>query len=413
MELRAARLNENTLGKVVLVSGVAALLAGCSADVTRFGGGPIYTGSTANQQQILPQQPAQPSFAQIQEGGARSGQSAPVLASPLPPSSGLSVSTSTPGSTATTTPATTASAPAAIDATTTGSIGNSATAAITPGASSYKGWSAAGGTTITILTGDTIGTLSRRYNVPEDVLATVNGVSQNVTLQPGQRIVIPVYSINNAQTATVPASALPAAPTTQAMTAVPKKRPSQIAAIGNTAGAVSSSTSGTVAPAVAMPKPISRPGVASSNTTANVAPAAQSVSTTPNTAARTSPDFRWPANGRVISGFGDNLNGGTNDGINISLPQGASIVASEAGEVIYAGDGIKNFGNLVLVSHTNGYVTAYAHASEILVKRGERVTRGQEIARAGATGSVDQPQLHFEVRKGSSPVDPNPYLAGG
>ena len=114
----------------------------------------------------------------------------------------------------------------------------------------------------------------------------------------------------------------------------------------------------------------------------------------------------------MISGFGARNNGQSNDGINLSVPEGTSVKAAEDGVVAYAGNELKGYGNLVLVRHSNGFVTAYAHANEVLVKRGETVKRGQIIARAGQTGSVNSPQLHFEIRRGSNPVDPMQFLNG-
>jgi murein DD-endopeptidase MepM/ murein hydrolase activator NlpD len=124
------------------------------------------------------------------------------------------------------------------------------------------------------------------------------------------------------------------------------------------------------------------------------------------------PSFRWPARGRVISSSGAMTNGQQNDGINLALPEGTPVHAAEDGVVAYAGSELKGYGNLVLVRHSNGFVTAYAHASEILVKRGDQVRRGQVIAKSGQTGNVTSPQLHFEIRKGSAPVDPTQYLPG-
>jgi murein DD-endopeptidase MepM/ murein hydrolase activator NlpD len=124
------------------------------------------------------------------------------------------------------------------------------------------------------------------------------------------------------------------------------------------------------------------------------------------------PSFRWPVRGRVIAGFGPKPNGLQNDGIDLAVPAGTPIKAAEDGVVAYAGNELKGYGNLVLVRHSNGYVTAYAHASEILVKRGEAVKRGQVIARSGETGNVKAPELHFEIRKGATPVDPAQFLNG-
>ncbi len=120
--------------------------------------------------------------------------------------------------------------------------------------------------------------------------------------------------------------------------------------------------------------------------------------------------FRWPVKGRVIWEFGAKPDGGHNDGIDIAVPQGTSVMAAENGVVAYAGNELKGYGNLVLIRHANNWVSAYAHNETILVKRGDKVRRGQVIAKAGATGTVSQPQVHFELRKGSRPVDPTKYM---
>ncbi len=121
--------------------------------------------------------------------------------------------------------------------------------------------------------------------------------------------------------------------------------------------------------------------------------------------------FRWPVKGRIISPFGSRADGTRNDGINIAVPPGTVVRAVEDGVVAYAGDELKGYGNLILIRHSDQWVSAYAHNREILVKRGDRVRRGQVIAKSGLSGSVDRPQLHFELRKGSKPVDPLKYLA--
>ena len=120
------------------------------------------------------------------------------------------------------------------------------------------------------------------------------------------------------------------------------------------------------------------------------------------------PEFRWPARGRIIQGF----KAGGNDGINIAVPEGTAVKAAESGVVAYAGSELKGYGNLVLIRHPNGFVSAYAHNGSLDVKRGDQVKRGQTIAKAGQTGNVSTPQVHFELRKGSSPVDPTNFLAG-
>jgi murein DD-endopeptidase MepM/ murein hydrolase activator NlpD len=125
-------------------------------------------------------------------------------------------------------------------------------------------------------------------------------------------------------------------------------------------------------------------------------------------AAGVAPEFRWPARGRIIEGF----KAGGNDGINIAVPEGTSVRAAESGVVAYAGSELKGYGNLVLIRHPNGFVSAYANNGELDVKRGDTVKRGQIIAKSGQSGNVNSPQLHFELRKGSTPVDPTNYLAG-
>jgi murein DD-endopeptidase MepM/ murein hydrolase activator NlpD len=120
--------------------------------------------------------------------------------------------------------------------------------------------------------------------------------------------------------------------------------------------------------------------------------------------------LRWPVHGRIVSDFGSQSNGKRNDGVDIAVPEGTPVKAAENGVVIYAGDGLKDFGNTVLVRHENGLVTVYGHNSEITVSRGATVRRGQELARSGLSGNAGSPKLHFEVRKDSAPVDPAKYL---
>ncbi len=120
--------------------------------------------------------------------------------------------------------------------------------------------------------------------------------------------------------------------------------------------------------------------------------------------------FRWPVSGKVISKFGPRNDGTHNDGINLSVPMGTTVKAAQNGVVVYADSELKGYGKLILLRHDNNWVTAYAHNNSLLVKRGDRIRRGQVIAKAGKTGTVDRPQLHFELRKGSKPVNPLPYL---
>jgi murein DD-endopeptidase MepM/ murein hydrolase activator NlpD len=181
--------------------------------------------------------------------------------------------------------------------------------------------------------------------------------------------------------------------------------------------------SATNKPLVSAPKPVAeQPKVAALTQPEPVKPmavqpvapapqpeAAKAPAPEPEATASVSGDFRWPARGRVIAGFGAN---GGNEGINIAVPEGTPVKAAEAGTVTYAGSEVKGYGNLVLIRHDNGYISAYAHNGELSVKRGEHVKRGQVIAKSGQSGNVTSPQLHFEIRKGQTPVDPITHLAG-
>jgi len=117
--------------------------------------------------------------------------------------------------------------------------------------------------------------------------------------------------------------------------------------------------------------------------------------------------FRWPIRGPILQRF----KSGENDGIDILAAVGEWVHAAGDGVCIYAGDDIKTYGKLVLIRHANGYVTAYADNSELEVKEGDPIKRGQVIAKAGASGEVKSPRLHFELRKDGKPIDPIKFLA--
>lgn len=122
------------------------------------------------------------------------------------------------------------------------------------------------------------------------------------------------------------------------------------------------------------------------------------------------PRFSWPVNGSTLSEYGAKAGGRHNDGINIGAPLGTTVRAAAAGDVVYAGDKIAGFGNLLLIKHNGGFATAYAHLQNPIVKTGDHVTAGQSIAQIGKTGNVSTPQLHFEIRKGTSAINPAGYL---
>ena len=121
--------------------------------------------------------------------------------------------------------------------------------------------------------------------------------------------------------------------------------------------------------------------------------------------------FRWPVEGEIITEFGPAARGVHNDGVNIAASEGSAVRASARGTVAFVGREIKSFGTLVLVKHDGGIITAYAHLGDVLVREGDVIEAGQQIATVGLSGKVDTPQLHFEIRKSREPVDPRTLIA--
>src|SRR4051794_10229428 len=262
----------------------------------------------------------------------------------------------------------------------------------------------AGNSSHVVAPGDTIYSLGRRYHLTPMAIAKANNVGLDHHLKVGDRMAIPGQ-------AAAPRLAMPGQQPT------PVAQPAPRVAAKPQTPAPQSPTIQQPAPKMAQAKP-AQPQVAQKEPapTANiVAPAADPLPEPAQTGTTggSNTSFRWPVKGKVIQGFGPKQGGGQNDGINVAVPEGTPIKAAEDGVVAYAGSELKGYGNLVLVRHSNGFVTAYAHASELSVKKGDTIKRGQVIGKAGQTGNVASPQLHFEVRKGATPVDPSQYLAGG
>jgi murein DD-endopeptidase MepM/ murein hydrolase activator NlpD len=312
-------------------------------------------------------------------------------------------------------------------------------------------WSWDGGTAITVAPGDSVDSIAKRYGVPATVIMQANNITAPATLQPGQHLVIPRHTPTRLASAAAPRPAAPTAAIPAANAAGNQnvhvvaasdtlskishryhKSINEIAKANNietTAtlnvgdrliipGAQPPAVKGAAAPSPAPQKPVvasAAPKEAEPLPSASVVAPADALDKEAAKLADANsavPKFRWPANGRVIASYGPTTNGQQNDGINIALPENTPVKAAEDGVVAYSGNELKGYGNLVLVRHPNGYVTAYAHAKELLVKRGDQVKRGQVIARSGQTGNVNTPQLHFEIRKGSSPLDPTRFLNG-
>ena len=253
---------------------------------------------------------------------------------------------------------------------------------------------------VKVAEGDTLSSLSRRYGVPVESIISANNLP-DARLGIGQELVMP---------------GVPGPKVAAAEPHVRKVKTSTVAAPKGTSLAEEEAedmAKETAKPAVeaksASPDGASPDG--SPETTGEGTPRVASVDRLPAPDPMSGNSFRWPVQGRVIAGFGTRPDGGHNDGIDVAVPQGTSVKAAENGVVAYSGNELKGYGNLVLVRHANNWVSAYANNAELLVKRGEKVRRGQIIAKAGATGAVSQPQVHFELRKGSRPVDPTKYMS--
>jgi murein DD-endopeptidase MepM/ murein hydrolase activator NlpD len=248
---------------------------------------------------------------------------------------------------------------------------------------------AAGASSVHIVNrGDTLMSIARRNHVPVTELARANNLDQSARLSLGMKLTVPG------------SKSAAAAPVAQPVAAAPVQQVAAVAAPATTRMA-----------AAGGPPQSARLASATTNVTEEK-PVAEQVSIKPSEATGALPTFRWPVRGKVITSYGAKTNGKSNDGINLAVPEGTPVKAAEDGVVAYSGNELKGYGNLVLVRHSNGYVTAYAHASELMVKRGDTIKRGQIIAKSGQSGEVGSPQLHFEIRKGSSPVDPLQFLNG-
>ncbi|MCZ8314741.1 LysM peptidoglycan-binding domain-containing M23 family metallopeptidase [Phreatobacter sp.] len=255
--------------------------------------------------------------------------------------------------------------------------------------------------THTVTGGETLAGVARRYGVPRDQLAAANSLQPGQALRTGQVLRLPAV-----QASTPAATRQAAAAPVPAPAAAPVARREQAQRAVAEAQATPAGRQADPQPTAAIPSQATITQSAAQPSAAAAAETASANAEAPARAANAEPQFRWPVRGRVVAGF----RAGTNDGIKLSVPQGTPVKAAEDGVVAYAGNELRGYGNLVLVRHSNGYVTAYAHNSTIAVRRGEQVRRGQTIAAAGQTGNVSSPQLHFEIRRGATPVDPMTFL---
>jgi len=237
-----------------------------------------------------------------------------------------------------------------------------------------------GGRLHTVKPGETGIAIARAYGVDWGQVAASNGLKPPFTLEVGDRLRLP----SGAQVAAMSVEERARAFTLHIDDIITGGEP----AAPHTA-------------VVARPRPDAKP------------PAAQAAAIAPLPAIMgDAPRFGWPVDGRIISGFGAKPGGRFNDGVNLKASSGAPVRAAADGVIAYAGDAIPGFGNLILIKHAGGWVTAYGHNEALLVARGKRIARGDIIARAGSTGSVNEPQVHFELRRGRTPVDPAKIIGG-
>jgi murein DD-endopeptidase MepM/ murein hydrolase activator NlpD len=430
MRTNLSRFRGALLARCAAVAAIGAFAAACSTDVTRFDSNPFQ-----NRQDTTASVPQQAPSNQAQVPGHQLPLRSQVETQPLhnpqqPPA-------------ATYRPATVPAAPPPR------AQNKQQNAPRTTAAVNASDLNKDSGHTVILQRGETIYSLSRKHNVPVDAILRANNLQSANAIQPGQKLVIP--SRRTANTQIVPAS--PAAVQANIHTATAgetifslsrkyKVSPQAIAKANNLTLTTQLRIGQQVripgvAPIAATPPTAPQPPKAqqravqtvpqtppqqsaahNENVPApesvgvvrpNVAPA---VADAPQRAPNAGPAFHWPVRGRILSAYGRKPNGQQNDGINVSVPEGTPIRAAEDGVVAYAGNELKGFGNLVLIRHADNWVTAYAHLGAIDVKKDQKIKRGEIIAKAGQTGGVTSPQLHFEIRKGSNPVDPEKHLSG-
>ncbi|MFG1349566.1 peptidoglycan DD-metalloendopeptidase family protein [Xanthobacter autotrophicus] len=420
MRISSETHGRNVFARLALIGLVSGTVAGCSSDSTRF----LTDGFTAPPQQQANagygggypgQQGAQQGGGDVTGslGAAPSGR-VDAVALPPPGQGGPGTQPSSYASSGATQPLY-------------GAQGYGA-AAVAPVTASAR--PAVPGTHV-VVGGETLASVARMYGVAPAALGAANNIAPGHTVRTGQTLVIPpggngASQAHAAQAAAQPALAakppqVAAAPQTLTVPGKPASQPATVAAKPLTTAPVLSQN---LAPPAAAPKLAAAPTQAAAKsavaksaapepkveTAAKVSPVADA-DDAPR-ASGSGPQFRAPVRGRVIASFGPKPGGAHNDGVNFAVPEGTGVRSAEDGTVAYAGNELKGYGNLVLVKHADGYVTAYAHNSELNVKRGDTVRRGQIIAKAGQSGNVNSPQLHFEIRKGSTAVDPSRYVAG-
>jgi murein DD-endopeptidase MepM/ murein hydrolase activator NlpD len=277
---------------------------------------------------------------------------------------------------------------------------------------------------VVVRPGQTVRSIARDHHVKPDAIIAANHLQPPYKIKTGARLLVPgVATMAAAAPAHGPAETPPVATVRPPPAAAAAARPpQQIIPLDEPAPArppppAPAATAAAAPPAGATPPAIAFPPAAPSPSSAPAAPSARQPSPPAEARAEPAPaalprgaHFPWPVRGHVLAGYGTAPGGGHNDGINIGAPRGAPVAAIDGGTVAYAGNEVRGYGNLILIKHANGWISAYAHCDALMVKKGDQVTRGQVIAKVGTTGGVREPQLHFELRQGKKPVDPREFL---
>jgi murein DD-endopeptidase MepM/ murein hydrolase activator NlpD len=274
---------------------------------------------------------------------------------------------------------------------------------------------------IVVRPGQSVGFLAREYRVTKRAIIEANN------------LIPPEYKIEIGKELIIPGGSAPHPPAPAGGAEKPAPPAPERAASGRRAGkapevipldepAPASPRKSAEAPAISFPQAaapargrLSAPASEPAPTTARAGPpgeknvAAAEVEEPPSRSGH----LPWPVRGRILAGYGTTKGGAHNAGINIAAARGAPVRAVDEGVVAYAGNEIRGYGNLVLVKHPSGLISAYAHLDSLLVNRGDTVSRGQVIAKVGNTGGVGEPQLHFELRRGKKAVDPRELLGPG
>lgn len=265
-----------------------------------------------------------------------------------------------------------------------------------------------------VQSGETLYSVSRRYNVDTRSLALLNSMARPWAVWPGDELLLPPLARDQAREPVKPV-ALAVPPPALPVVAAPKPAPPKVippkAVSRDPAGPISIAGAGAASVVKPDPKPI--PAPSPPVPAAKPTPAPVTVLSTPagsGGAGSAGKEFIWPVSGNVLKPFGAGTDGQRNDGVNIAATKGSRVLAAAGGEVVYAGSELAGFGNLVLIRHPGGWVTAYAHSDTVLVQEGDLVKQGQAIATVGSTGNAGSPQVHFELRKGKEPVDPSAHL---